>query len=119
MVQAGRLRVLVEDIHGPRIVRELGPGDVLGELALLTGSARSASVQAVRDSALLSLEAGRFDALLADDPPSRGRSSASLPGSSRRRAVSPRRPPARASSRSSRCRRTSTPIGWQRPFGAS
>lgn len=68
VVQAGRLRVLVEDIHGPRIVRELGPGDVLGELALLTGSARSASVQAVRDSALLSLEAGRFDALLADDP---------------------------------------------------
>ena len=68
VVRTGRLRVLVEGEDGPRIVRELGPGDVLGELALLTGSPRSASAQAVRDSDLLSLEAARFDALLADDP---------------------------------------------------
>ena len=68
VVRTGRLRVLVESEDGPRIVRELGPGDVLGELALLTGSPRSASAQAVRDSDLLSLEAARFDALLADDP---------------------------------------------------
>ena len=68
VVRAGRLRVLAETEDGPRVVRELGPGDVLGELALLTGSPRSASAQAIRDSELLSLEAGRFDALLADDP---------------------------------------------------
>lgn len=68
VVRAGRLRVLVEGDDGPRIVRELGPGDALGELALLTGSARSASVQAVRDSELLALEAASFDALLGDDP---------------------------------------------------
>ena len=68
VVRAGRLRVLAETEDGPRIVRELGPGDVIGELALLTGSPRSASAQAVRDSELISLEAGRFDALLADDP---------------------------------------------------
>jgi NTE family protein len=68
VVRTGRLRVLVENEDGLRVVRELGPGDVLGELALLTGSPRSASAQAVRDSELLSLEAGRFDALLADDP---------------------------------------------------
>lgn len=67
VVRAGRLRVLVEHDDGPRVVRELGPGDVLGELALLTGSPRSASARAVRDSELLSLEAGRFDALLAGD----------------------------------------------------
>ena len=68
VVRTGRLRVLVEGEDGPRIVRELGPGDVLGELALLTGSPRSASAQAVRDSDLLSVEAARFDALLAEDP---------------------------------------------------
>ena len=68
VVRAGRLRVLVEAEDGPRVVRELGPGDVLGELALLTGSPRSASARAVRDSELLSLEAPRFDALIADDP---------------------------------------------------
>ena len=68
VVRTGRLRVLVEAEDGPRVVRELGPGDVLGELALLTGSPRSASARAVRDSELLSLEAPRFDALIADDP---------------------------------------------------
>ena len=68
VVRTGRLRVLVEAEEGPKVVRELGPGDVLGELALLTGSPRSASAQAVRDSELLSLDAARFDALIADDP---------------------------------------------------
>ena len=68
VVRTGRLRALVESDDGVRVVRELGPGDVLGELALLTGSPRSASVLAVRDSELLSLEGSRFDALLADDP---------------------------------------------------
>jgi NTE family protein len=68
VVRTGRLRVLVDGADGPRVVRELGPGDVLGELALLTGSPRSASAQAVRDSELLSLGADRFDELIADDP---------------------------------------------------
>ena len=68
VLRAGRLRVLVEDEEGLRVVRELGPGDVLGELALLTGSPRSASAQAVRDSELVELDAARFDALLSDDP---------------------------------------------------
>jgi predicted acylesterase/phospholipase RssA/CRP-like cAMP-binding protein len=68
VVRSGRLRVLVEGDDGPRVVRELGPGDVLGELALLTDSPRSASALAVRDTDLLALEAARFDELLADDP---------------------------------------------------
>ena len=68
LVRSGRLRVLVEGDEGPRVVRELGPGDVLGELALLTGSPRSASAQAVRDTELLALDAERFDSLLAGDP---------------------------------------------------
>jgi NTE family protein len=37
------------------VVRELGPGAQLGELALLTGGRRSASVRARRDSTLLEL----------------------------------------------------------------
>ena len=68
LVRTGRLRVLVDGEDGPKVVRELGPGDVLGELALLTGSPRSASARAVRDSELLALNAARFDALIADDP---------------------------------------------------
>ncbi|MBA3347228.1 MAG: patatin-like phospholipase family protein [Actinobacteria bacterium] len=68
VVRAGRLRVLVDGHDGPRVVREAGPGDTLGELALLTGSVRSASVQAVRDTELLAVDAAAFDALLAEDP---------------------------------------------------
>ena len=46
----------------------LGRGAALGELALLTGSTRSASVRARRDSELLQLTAERIDALLAAEP---------------------------------------------------
>jgi NTE family protein len=67
VVRSGRLRVVVHGEDGERVVREVGPGDVLGELALLTGSPRSASVRGVRDSELLSLHASAFDVLLAED----------------------------------------------------
>ena len=68
LVRTGRLRVLVDDEDGPRTVRELGAGAAIGELALLTGSPRSATVQAVRDGELLELDAEVFHALLENDP---------------------------------------------------
>ncbi len=60
----------VEAIAGtpPRVLRVLGRGDAIGELALLTGSPRSASVRARRDSELLRLDAGAVARLLADEP---------------------------------------------------
>jgi predicted acylesterase/phospholipase RssA/CRP-like cAMP-binding protein len=56
VVLSGRLDVVVDDVA----VRELGPGAQLGELALLTGGRRSASVRARRDSALLALSRPAF-----------------------------------------------------------
>jgi predicted acylesterase/phospholipase RssA/CRP-like cAMP-binding protein len=67
VVRSGRLRVLVEREDGPRAVRELGPGAAIGELALLTGSARSATVQAIRDCELLELDAAVFNDVLERD----------------------------------------------------
>jgi NTE family protein len=67
LVRSGRLRVLVDDDEGLRTVRELGAGSAIGELALLTGSPRSATVQAVRDGELLELDAEVFHALLERD----------------------------------------------------
>lgn len=64
VVRAGRLEV---DIDG-RMVRELGPGEVMGEMALLTGETRSASVRARRDTTVLELPRAAFDELLATDP---------------------------------------------------
>ncbi len=62
VVHTGRLEVLV----GERLVRELGQGAVLGELALLTGEPRSASVRARRDTVLLEIPRDAFEQLVAD-----------------------------------------------------
>ncbi len=63
VVQRGRL---VIDVAG-QIVRELGPGEVIGELALLTGELRSAGVQARRDSTVLEIPRAAFEDVLAVD----------------------------------------------------
>jgi NTE family protein len=67
VVLSGRLRVLRRDEDGTRTLRELGGGASLGELALLTGEVRSATVEAVRDSVLLELDGATFRALLEQD----------------------------------------------------
>lgn len=66
VVRSGRLEVVRE---GPteattEVLEVLGPGAALGELGLLTGSARSAAVRARRDSRLLRLGAAEFAALM-------------------------------------------------------
>jgi NTE family protein len=68
VVRSGRLRVSIEAETGAKAIREVGPGAALGELALLTGSQRSASVQAIRDTELLEVPADDFEALLQEDP---------------------------------------------------
>jgi NTE family protein len=67
VVVSGRLEVVMDTDDGPRVVRALGPGAAVGELALLTGEPRSASVRALRDCRLLALDADRFGALLERD----------------------------------------------------
>ena len=64
VVLRGRLRAVAAD---GRTLRVLGPGAAIGELALLTGAPRSASVQAIRDSTLLRLPRQRFDELIERD----------------------------------------------------
>ena len=64
VVLRGRLRAVADADGDPRTLRVLGPGAAIGELGLLTGAPRSASVQAVRDSTLLQLGRGRFIELM-------------------------------------------------------
>ena len=66
VVRAGRLEV-VDEATGA-VLRQLGRGDVLGELALLTDSLHSASVRAARASDLLEIDRGNFDVLLKHSP---------------------------------------------------
>jgi NTE family protein len=66
---SGRLRVYIADEAGrERMVRELGRGEIIGELSLYTGEPRSATVVAVRDTVLVRLERAQFEQLLALDP---------------------------------------------------
>jgi NTE family protein len=67
VVLTGRLEVVRESPE-PVIVRTLGRGDAFGELALLTGAPRSASVRARRDSELLKLSRDDFLHLLRSVP---------------------------------------------------
>jgi NTE family protein len=68
LLLSGRLRIYVRDDGGQRMVREIGRGEVIGEMSLFTGEPRSASVVAVRDSVLVRLDKQRFDGLLALSP---------------------------------------------------
>ncbi|WP_232000707.1 MDR family MFS transporter, partial [Mycobacterium kyorinense] len=57
VVRNGRLQILQNDV----ILRELGRGEVVGELGFLIDAPRSASVRAVRDSALIRVTKAEFD----------------------------------------------------------
>ena len=62
------MRVVAERDDQQLVLDTLGPGAVLGELAILTGAQRSASVQALRDTELLEIDGVQFELLLDSDP---------------------------------------------------
>jgi NTE family protein/lysophospholipid hydrolase len=65
---SGRLRVSVVAADGERTVGELAPGETVGELALLTGEPRTATVCAIRDSELAHISDEAFLRLIAGRP---------------------------------------------------
>lgn len=60
----GTADVLKESEAGPREVARLSRGECFGEMSILDGSARSASVQAVTDLTLFRFRRSRFEELL-------------------------------------------------------
>ena len=61
-IEKGLLKVsMVSSSGAERILSILGPGAIVGELAVLDGLPRSASVLALRDSELLFISKARFD----------------------------------------------------------
>jgi predicted acylesterase/phospholipase RssA/CRP-like cAMP-binding protein len=69
VVTYGRLRAVLTDESGAlRTLGEIGPGETVGEMALLTGEARSSTVIAVRDSELMRLDRAEFDRLTEERP---------------------------------------------------
>ncbi|MBI5480702.1 MAG: cyclic nucleotide-binding domain-containing protein [Deltaproteobacteria bacterium] len=66
VVAAGQLAVYVPDSDGP--VEILGPGSLLGEYGLFAGFVRIATVRAVTDTRVLTLDYERFRAFLFQVP---------------------------------------------------
>jgi NTE family protein len=64
VVRTGRLEIVV----GGRVVRRIGRGEVIGELALLTAGRRSAGVRALRDTVLGRLSDAAFRDVAAAEP---------------------------------------------------
>lgn len=68
VIRRGTLQVVEEDPETgrERVLRVLGPGESFGELGLVDGRARSATVRPVEDCQLFVVDEGTFDRLLAD-----------------------------------------------------
>ncbi len=56
VVKSGELQIL----DGNTVFEAVGPGGIVGEMALIDGSLRSATVQAIRPSAVIPVDERRF-----------------------------------------------------------
>ena len=65
---SGRLEVIVENKGEAKRVAELVLGDPVGEMALISGGTRSASVRAVRDTQLIRINSDQFDDIFCSSP---------------------------------------------------
>ncbi len=69
VIRSGRVRVFRQTAEGIRThLTELQGGDYFGEVALVTGQRRTASVEALEDSVLLEISKEEFDRVLDHNP---------------------------------------------------
>ncbi|MBL8200903.1 MAG: patatin-like phospholipase family protein [Chromatiales bacterium] len=67
LLARGRLQAWLDSAEpgdgGQRLIAEIGPGEIVGEIGMLAGGQRSAGIRAVRDSLLLRMDGSAFDQL--------------------------------------------------------
>jgi len=68
VVRTGRVRISRSVRGREQTFAVLGPGDFFGEMAILTGRPRNATASAAEDTAVLELDAARFEAMLQNEP---------------------------------------------------
>jgi MFS family permease len=68
LVSSGSLRVTQVGEEEERTLRDLGPGDVFGEIGLLRGVPRTATVTAMSDGTLFALDGADFAELVGSGP---------------------------------------------------
>lgn len=68
VIQRGRVEVLVTSGGEQEVVDTLGVGSVFGEMSLLTGAPRSATVRAVEDTEVVPVTVGAFRRIVEKNP---------------------------------------------------
>ena len=68
VVQTGEAEVSIEKDGTHRVLKRVGPGEVLGEMALLTKEPRMATIKALTQGRAWVLSSDRFDQIAAADP---------------------------------------------------
>lgn len=68
VLQQGRLEVLQEDGGRESRLGVLGPGDVFGEMAIFERQERSATIRALEDSRVLTVDRRTFLSRVQEDP---------------------------------------------------
>jgi CRP-like cAMP-binding protein len=66
VIRAGKVRVLKDANGRRRMVTTLGPGDFFGEMAVMTGKPRSATVEVLEDAELLRVPADKLQEMVVD-----------------------------------------------------
>ena len=68
LIRSGMVAILKGSLESPLVLGFRGPGEMIGEMALLENLPRSATVAALRATRLLRIEQEKFRQLLADHP---------------------------------------------------
>ncbi len=66
VIRAGKVRVVKESNGRQRVVTTLGPGDFFGEMAVVTGGARSATVEVLEEAELLKVPTEKLQEMILD-----------------------------------------------------
>jgi len=68
IIQKGKVRVRKKVGRGEKVLAELSDGEFIGEMALLLGMDRSATVEVIEDSKILVVGPDTFESLLKNSP---------------------------------------------------
>lgn len=64
VVRQGRVRISKQVRGGDKTLAVLGPGELFGEMAIITGAPRSATAEALEDVTVIELDAARFEKMV-------------------------------------------------------
>jgi diguanylate cyclase len=69
LIEKGRVQIVLEGAGGERVLAVRGPGDIVGEMAIVDRAPRSASVRAIEDCVILPITADQLERRMASANP--------------------------------------------------